>query len=94
MMADKFVLSIRADSDLFESIGKYLEHDLRLISITKLSGIDQGYWDFKIDQHQFTLHLEHYTGITIYPSGSEKHPEEQIKLIHFVVDMIRKKFNL
>jgi hypothetical protein len=93
-MNNEFILSTRADHVLFEAIGTFLEKELRLQTISRLSGIDQGYWEFKVERHQFRLHLEHYTGISIHPAQAKSPDEEGLKLIHFVTDLIRKKFQL
>ncbi|WP_041522731.1 DUF3630 family protein [Gilvimarinus agarilyticus] len=33
----------------------------------RLDGIDQAYWDIEIEGNIFTLHYEHYLGVSFYP---------------------------
>ena len=65
-----------------------------MIFTTKLSGMDQSYWDFTINEHPVTLHLEHYSGISLSLSKSKPASEETVKLFYFIADLIRKKFDL
>ncbi|HET7539507.1 MAG TPA: hypothetical protein VFK05_06540 [Polyangiaceae bacterium] len=35
----------------------------------KLDGFDERYWDLVIGDAKLTLHLQHYFGITVYPTA-------------------------
>jgi hypothetical protein len=93
-MRENFILTDSSNRELFEQIGNYLETELRLKPLAKLSGTDQFYWDYKVDNIQLTLHLEHYSGISIYPAKSSQPAAEELKIVHFVADLIKKKFRL
>ncbi|WP_235661510.1 DUF3630 family protein [Pseudomonas coronafaciens] len=49
-------------------MARVLEQRLGGRWIEKLDGLDQRYWDLLVDENTLTLHLEHYTGISIVRS--------------------------
>lgn len=54
----------------------------------KLSGPDQTYWDIEINNVLFTLHYEHYLGVTFYPAEGNTNPT----LIDAVLAIAKKSF--
>ena len=62
----KIHISSEPDWNLFESIATTLEHELNGVWIGKTDGIDQRYWDLKIENEILTVHLEHYLGILVF----------------------------
>ena len=67
----KSELHITSDSSwtLFEKIAEVLERELNGIWVEKTDGIDQRYWDLKIENEILTLHLEHYLGIVAFSNS-------------------------
>ncbi len=67
----KSELHISSDSSwtLFEKIAEVLERELNGIWVEKTDGIDQRYWDLKIENEILTLHLEHYLGIIAFSNS-------------------------
>ena len=67
----KSELHISSDSNwtLFERIAEVLERELNGIWVEKADGIDQRYWDLKIENEILTLHLEHYLGILAFSNS-------------------------
>lgn len=63
----QILLSSASDNDTFNKIARIIESDLGLHFKEKISGLDQWYWDFEFNGVVFTLHLEHYLGIMIFP---------------------------
>lgn len=64
----KSELHISAESNwsLSEKIAGVLENELNGVWVEKTDGIDQRYWDLKIENEVITLHLEHYLGILAF----------------------------
>ncbi|MCP4543097.1 MAG: DUF3630 family protein [Chloroflexi bacterium] len=54
---------------LFDSIAQTIVQQFGGHWIEKLDGLDQRYWDLKIDDVVLTLHLEHYLGISLFPAS-------------------------
>ncbi|MCD4751401.1 MAG: DUF3630 family protein [Thermoanaerobaculales bacterium] len=54
--------------NLFDQVAKQLENALNGVWTEKLDGLDQRYWDLSAQGGRITLHLEHYLGISVYPS--------------------------
>ncbi len=60
---------------LFDRLAATLAKGLQGHWIAKLDGLDQRYWDLVSRSGKITLHLEHYLGISIYPSdGADADP--------------------
>jgi hypothetical protein len=58
-------LSRNSNGTLFAEIANAIVEKFHISFTTQLDGFDQSYWDFTIDGHTLTLHLEHYLGILL-----------------------------
>ena len=58
----------RSDSELLNRIGTIIHNEFNGEWLLKANGLDQCYWDIKIESSVLTLHLEHYLGIMIFPA--------------------------
>ena len=58
-------VSEEADWKLFEDVAGVIEQGLGGCWKERLDGLDQRYWDLLVDEHTLTLHLEHYSGISV-----------------------------
>ena len=67
----KSELHISSESNwtLFDRIAETLERELNGIWVEKADGMDQRYWDLKIENEVITLHLEHYLGISAFSNS-------------------------
>lgn len=69
-------VSDKSDWGLFNSLAEELKERLRGRWTEQLDGPDQRYWDLGANSGKITLHLEHYLGITVYPTdGAEAEPQ-------------------
>lgn len=84
-------LSNISDGKLFVAIANAITGKFHVTWIRKLDGLDQRYWDFEIDDCKLTLHLEHYLGISLFPTsktGNANLENESIKRIaDYLADM-------
>jgi hypothetical protein len=70
------------DINLMQYIFNILNQNYQVKILKKLDpiGSDQIYWDIQIDDLKFTLHYEHYLGVSLYISESiVKSTQKQIK---------------
>jgi len=74
-------VSDSSDWSLFERVAKRLTSGLRGKWIERLDGLDQRYWDLEAAGGRVTLHLEHYLGITIYPTSGAAADKESLRLL-------------
>jgi len=70
-VSNRLELHISDDFDdaLFTKIGELLQQSFGGSWLEKIDGLDQRYWDLKIESSVLTLHLEHYFGIMLFPSS-------------------------
>lgn len=61
-------LSEYSDWELFNRIADLIAKEFKGNWIEKADGIDQRYWDIEIENVVLTLHLEHYSGISLFPA--------------------------
>ncbi|WP_462251225.1 DUF3630 family protein [Ekhidna sp.] len=66
------------------SVELFLQYALQLEALgaeftEKVTGLDQRYWDFLFKGEEYTLHLEHYLGISIF--GEIDLPDTLISLL-------------
>jgi len=54
------------DVPLMTLILDELKARYKVIEKKQLNGIDQSYWDLKINGFSFCLHYEHYLGVSLY----------------------------
>lgn len=83
----RFSAQILDDSsrDKFEKIATFIEHHYQIKWLERLTGPDQRYWDFTIDNETLTLHLEHYCGISLYPATDTANYENAILITKKIV---------
>jgi hypothetical protein len=74
-------ISEESDWSLFERVAALLQTRLRGRWIERLDGLDQRYWDLKAGGGSLTLHLEHYLGITLYPTAGAEAEEKSLVLM-------------
>jgi hypothetical protein len=84
----QIVLTNESDNDTFHVIARIIESDLGLHFKEKISGLEQRYWDFEFKGIVFTLHIEHYLGIMIFPK--EQNIENMFDLIKELEKEIKK----
>jgi hypothetical protein len=62
-------LSKIANWELFDSIAHSIKEQFDGHWVEQIDGVDQRYWDLKVDDVMLTLHLEHYLGISLFPAN-------------------------
>jgi hypothetical protein len=88
-------LTKTANYDVFALIADYLEKEFHVIFTNKLSSADQCYWDFGYQGHSITLHLEHYTGISLFSEDMAlTQMPADIGELNKLASAIKKKFQL
>jgi hypothetical protein len=67
-------LSEKSDWKLFNQIADSVAEEFNGCWVKKVDGLEQRYWDVEIEDVRLTLHLEHYLGISLFPTkdGDEK----------------------
>jgi len=84
-------VSDRSDWSLFERVAKRLKSGLRGKWIERLDGLDQRYWDLEAAGGKVTLHLEHYLGITIYPTEGAAADIDSLRLLATAYELLAKE---
>ncbi len=56
--------------------------------VSKLDGFDQRYWDFKINDCELTLHLEHYLGIILFPTSKTNYKKAENDMVKKIADYL------
>ena len=59
-------ISNESNNRYFEYIANSLEKELGALIVTKLDGVEQRYWDFKIKDIVFCLHQDNFLGISLF----------------------------
>jgi GGDEF domain-containing protein len=59
----------KASHEKLLSFAKLLQTRLEAKIVEKLDGLDQVYWGFQIDDHIFTLHMDTFAGISLFPKN-------------------------
>jgi hypothetical protein len=74
----------KSNWELFDKIASIIESYFSGEFTNKTDGLDQRFWDFNIQENMFTLHLEHYLGISIFTNKSinNQKTERIIKAIY------------
>lgn len=82
------LISPNPDWKLFEVIFEKIQKAFEITLISKLDGIDERYWDFKTNNGLITLHLQHFLGISLFPSEDASLNKEVIKIaeMFFIID--------
>ncbi len=77
---------------IFQIIDKHFK--VEIIQKAEVLGIDQAYWDIKINDLKFTLHYEHYLGVSLYIYKSliifPNKKARAKKLLHEIYILIKK----
>jgi hypothetical protein len=81
-------VSDRSDWSLFERVARRLKAGLRGKWIERLDGPDQRYWDLEAAGGKVTLHLEHYLGITIYPTAGAGADRKSLELLAAAYELL------
>jgi hypothetical protein len=50
--------------------------------------LDQRYWDFEAAGGRLTLHLEHYLGITLYPTAGAAADRASLRLLETAYELL------
>src|SRR5262249_32148359 len=83
-------VSAFADWALFERVAQRLQAGLQGQWIEQNDGPDQRYWDLKAAGGRVTLHLEHYLGITIYPTAGAAADDDSLRILTDAYDLLTK----
>ena len=81
-------VSSTSDWNLFDLCAKLLAKGLEGQWREQLDGLDQRYWDLEVHSGKITLHLEHYLGITIFPTNDADASLESIALLQEAYDLL------
>jgi hypothetical protein len=65
----------------FERVALSLQVGLSGTWMQKIDGADERYWDLFARGGRLTLHLQHYLGITLYPTSGADAESEAIDLL-------------
>jgi hypothetical protein len=84
-------VSDRSDWSLFERVAKRLTSGLRGRWIGRVDGLDQRYWELEAAGGRVTLHLEHYLGITIYPTAGAAADSESHRLLTSAYELLTRE---
>lgn len=63
-------ISDHSDWRLFEEVGAAIQSEFDGEWLARADGLDQRYWDIRIEGSVVTLHLEHYSGIMLFPEDN------------------------
>lgn len=74
-------VSTEPDWVLFNQVAEALEVELGGQWTKRLDGLDQRYWHLVAGDGKITLHLEHYLGITLFPTDSAAASPESLALL-------------
>ena len=81
-------VSERADWSLFERLAERLKASLRGRWTEQIDGLDERYWDFEAAGGKLTLHLQHYLGITLYPTAGTAADDESLALLDAAYEVL------
>jgi hypothetical protein len=90
----EILISNEGSEELFQSVAKYLEQQLQVRFISKLSGIKQYYWVFQLNAHSITLRLEDKKIALQMNSDQSKNAEETVNALYYIKDVVTRKFSL
>ena len=81
-------VSDRSDWALFDRVAQRLQAGLGGEWVERFDGLDQRYWDLEASGGKVTLHLEHYLGIRIYPSGGAAADGKSLQLLAAAYELL------
>lgn len=84
------ILSEESDRDFFNRIADFIGDEFNGHWLEKLDGLDQRYWNVKIESVVLTLHLEHYLGISLFPTKAND--AEANNLVQKIGEYLEAKF--
>ncbi len=64
-------LHLSDDLERFVEIANKIQQFTHGVFTQKLDGLDQSYWDITTDSICFTIHREHYLGVSIYSDAPD-----------------------
>ncbi|WP_167880689.1 DUF3630 family protein [Leptospira kanakyensis] len=59
------IISSKSDLVTFNLVAKLLLQNFEIEFISKTNGLDQSYYDFIFQKNKYTLHREHFIGISL-----------------------------
>jgi hypothetical protein len=76
-------LAISTDSSawLFERLAVAIQDAFGGTWVAQLDGLDQRYWDLRLEDAVVTLHSEHYLGISLFPSAASPDAQAAARLV-------------
>ncbi len=77
----QIIVSERSDTNLFRSVAESLEAGISGRWTARSNGPDQRYWDYESNGGKITLHIEHYIGISIFPTDGADADSSSLKLL-------------
>ncbi len=80
------------DVPLINLILEELKAKYKVKETKKLNGIDQSYWDLKLNGLSFCLHYEHYLGVSLYYRSWFKR-EQARKMLNEIADWANTAFS-
>lgn len=80
------------DMNLMQYIFDIINQNYQVKILKKLDafGSDQAYWDIKIDDLKFTLHYEHYLGISLYISKTTQKQTKAKEVLKEIYTLFKK----
>ncbi|MCP5020880.1 MAG: DUF3630 family protein [bacterium] len=81
-------VSPESDWKLFDCLATKLAGRLAGKWCERLDGLDQRYWDLQRDSAKITLHLEHYLGITVYPTDGANASPSSLSLLESAYELL------
>ncbi len=66
---------------LFDRVAQTLQVGLSGTWADRLDGTDERYWDLVVHGGKVTLHLQHYLGITLYPTAGADADSQSLDLL-------------
>lgn len=80
----QIVVSEESNADLFRTTAECIESSLPGRWTARTDGLDQRYWDYESNGGKITLHLEHYLGISIFPTDGGDADTRSVQLLEEV----------
>lgn len=58
------------DPDRFVEVAKMIQEITKGEFLEKVDGLEQSYWDLMFEDSVYTIHREHYLGVSIFSSSN------------------------
>lgn len=82
-------ISDDADWLLFNGVADAILKKFKGTLVERVDGFDERYWDIEIGKEVVTLHLEHYSGIVLFPQ--DKKTNDLIREIGSYLEVVEPK---